>query len=73
MKVTVEIPDEWIRQAMFKMRTRGPEDTLRASIRYVLGHQVFGWQNRWEDAQFPDWEEGAAAIEYLRREELNEI
>jgi alkanesulfonate monooxygenase SsuD/methylene tetrahydromethanopterin reductase-like flavin-dependent oxidoreductase (luciferase family) len=72
VRVTLDIPDEWINAAQEKMRTRGPEDTLRAAVRYVLGYQVFGWQNAEGKARFADWEEGAAAIEHLRREELKE-
>ena len=72
MKVTVELPDEWVYRAMEMMRTRGPEDTVRGSLRYVLGYEVFGWENQRQQRPDDNWEEGAAALEFMRREELNE-
>ena len=72
MRVRIDVPDEWIYRVQEKLRTRGPEDTVRAALRYVLGYQVFGWQNSLVDIPEEERVEGAAATEAIRQEELGE-
>ena len=72
VRVHIDVPDAWIYRVQEKLRTRGPEDTVRAALRYVLGYEVFGWQNALADIPEEERVEGAAAIETIRHEELGE-